>query len=204
MSVAAVILAAGRGSRFAGAPKMLAELDGRPLVRHAADAAAAAGLAPVVAVLGHEGDAVAAALAGLDIVLVRNPAYADGLSTSLRAGFAALPVASEAAVVLLGDMPRVAAPLVSRLAGAWTEAGRPAALVPTFAGRRGNPVVLSAALAPEIARLAGDAGAGPLLRGRADVVEIALDDPAVALDVDTADALERLRAGPAVRRLAQP
>ncbi|MDB5592640.1 nucleotidyltransferase family protein, partial [Enterovirga sp.] len=115
MSVAAIILAAGRGTRFGGTPKMLAEYDGRSFVRRAADAALEGGAEPVIAVLGHEADRVRRALAGLDVILVPNPAYPEGLSTSLRAGFAALPDGTEAALVLLGDMPLVGPDLVAGL-----------------------------------------------------------------------------------------
>ena len=66
------------------------------------------------------------------------------------------------------------------------------AAVPVHDGRRGNPVLLSVALAGEIAELTGDTGAGPLLRGRSDVLEWPAGDPAVAADVDTPDALARL------------
>jgi molybdenum cofactor cytidylyltransferase len=190
---AAIVLAAGRGTRFAAGPKLLAPLDGKPLVRHVAEAAAASAARPVLVVTGYRAAEVEACLAGLPVAFVPNPSYADGLSTSLRAGFAALPEGAPAAIVLLGDMPTVSAALIDRLLAAWGEAGAPAALVPAFAGRRGNPVVLSAALRPEIARLTGDAGAGPLLRGRADVREWPLDDPAVGQDVDTVEALGALR-----------
>lgn len=193
MSVAALVLAAGRSTRFAGTPKMLAAYEGRTFVRRAAEAALAGGAAPVIVVLGHEAGAVAASLAGLGVVLVPNPAYADGLSTSLAAGFAALPDTAEAALVLLGDMPLVGPALVARLLAEWERAGRPPALVPTHRGRRGNPVLLSRRLAPEIARLTGDVGAGPLLRGLDGVVELAWDDASVTEDIDTTEALERLR-----------
>jgi molybdenum cofactor cytidylyltransferase len=193
--VAALILAAGRGSRFGEAPKLLAELDGRPLVRHVAGAALASRAAPVAAVTGHRGEEVAAALAGLDVRVVPNPAYADGLSTSLRAGFAALAPDADGIVVLLGDMPRVTPALIDRLVDAWEAGGRPPAAVPVVQGRRGNPVLLSAALAPAIAELTGDAGAGPLLRGMAGVLEVAVEDEGALADVDTPEALAALGEG---------
>lgn len=192
--VAAIVLAAGRGTRFGATPKLLATLDGKPLVRHAAEAALASGVAPVLVVVGHHAEDIGAALIDLPVRIVPNPAYAEGLSTSLKAGFAALPAEAEAALILLADMPQVRASLLRNLVVAWREAGRPAALVPRIGGLRGNPVVLSRALAPEVAGLDGDAGAGPLLRGRTDVVEHDVDDPAIGWDVDTPDALERLRA----------
>ncbi|MBV9077281.1 MAG: nucleotidyltransferase family protein [Methylobacteriaceae bacterium] len=192
--IAAIVLAAGRGTRFAAGPKMLAEFDGRPLVRHVAETALASRARPVLAVLGHEADAVLAALAGLDLILVENPDYRAGLSTSLRAGFAALPPGAEGALVCLGDMPRISARLLDALGAAWLAAGRPTALVPTCGGRRGNPVLLARALAPAIATLDGDTGAGPLLRGRSDVVEHETGDSAILADIDTADALARLQA----------
>jgi molybdenum cofactor cytidylyltransferase len=185
-----VLLAAGRGTRFGPEPKLLADLGGRPLVRHAAEAACASGLAPVVAVLGAHGPAVRAALSGLDLSFVENPRYAEGMSTSVRAGLAALPASCAGVVVMLGDMPRVAPALLRRLAGAFDR--QAAAVVPVWAGRRGNPVLLNRhRLASELAGLAGDRGAGPLLASRPDVVEIA-GEAGTDLDVDTPEALASL------------
>ncbi len=192
MTVAALILAAGRGSRFGEAPKLLAELDGRPLVRHAAEAALGSRARPVLVVTGHRGDEVAAALHGLPVEILRNGAYADGLSTSLRTGFAALAPRAEAVLVLLADMPRVAPTLIDRLIAAWEGSERPPAVVPVTGGRRGNPVLLSATLGPAIADLTGDVGAGPLLRGLAGVLEVPVDDPGVLADVDTPDMLRAI------------
>ncbi|HEY8383037.1 MAG TPA: nucleotidyltransferase family protein [Microvirga sp.] len=193
MTVAALILAAGRGTRFGEAPKLLALLDGKPLVRHVAEAALASRARPVLVVTGHRADAVERALAGLALAPVPNPHFAEGLSTSLKAGFAVLPAEVEAAIVLLGDMPLVSAELIDDLAAAWAAGARPPALIPVHEGRRGNPVVLSRALAPQIAGLTGDAGAGPLLRGRTDVVEWPVGDPSILTDIDTPDALAALR-----------
>ena len=188
--VATILLAAGLGTRFGSEPKMLALFDGRPLVRHAAEAALAARPQPVVVVLGAHADAVRAALAGLDLTVVENPDFRAGLSTSLRAGLAALPQSCEAAVVVLGDMPRIGEAHIDRLADAFAGSSKAvAAVVPVQDGRRGNPVLLNLRrLAPDIARLTGDRGAGPLLKDRSDILEIP-GDAATALDIDTPDAL---------------
>lgn len=191
--VAAIILAAGLGSRFGKAPKLLTEWRGKPLVRHVADAALAARVSPVLAVVGHRGEEVGAALSGFDLKLVPNSAYAEGLSTSLKAGFAALPLGYDGAVILLGDMPLVTPALIDGLVQAWRRQGEAVAAVPTHAGRRGNPVLLARSLTPEIALLTGDGGAGPLLRSQTYVLEWPVDDPAILQDVDTAAALAALR-----------
>jgi len=191
--VSAIILAAGQGVRFGREPKLLAALNNKPLVRHVAEAVLGSAARPVIAVLGHRRTAVVNALTELDVIAVDNPAYHEALSTSLKAGFTALPPTVEAAIILLGDMPRVNARLIDRLIDTWRAAERPTAVVPTFGGRRGNPVLLSRIIAPEILGLTGDAGAGPLLRHRSGVVELAMDDPAILLDVDTPKALSALR-----------
>ncbi len=191
--LAAIVLAAGRSTRM-GSNKLLAEYGGKPLVRHVVETAIACGAEPVLVVVGHEADAVAIALGGLDITLVRNPDYADGLSTSLRAGIAAMPQGHDGAVVLLGDMPKVSSTLVRRLIAAFEGQPGGIAAVPVHDGEWGNPVVLAAALFADVADLEGDAGARKLLRGRADdVIEVPVSDPAVIVDVDTPEALARLR-----------
>ncbi|EIM27893.1 nucleotidyltransferase family protein [Microvirga lotononidis] len=183
--VAAIILAAGRGTRFGPNPKLLARMDGRPLVHHVASAALESLAEPVIAVTGHHASEVEGALAGLPIHIIRNDAFAHGLSTSLKAGFAALPSEARAAVILLGDMPCIKSSLIDTLVHEWQRAGEPMALVPTLNGRRGNPVILSRKLAGQIEQLSGDSGAGPILRGRSDVLECPVDDPAILQDIDT-------------------
>lgn len=192
-----VVLAAGRGTRFGAEPKLLGRLNGKTLVRHAAETALAARLGPVVAVLGAHADAVRAALAGLDIDTVANPAFADGLSTSLRTGLDAMPARVEAVFVLLADMPRITPDHLAALAAAYRAADPPpAAIMPVSAGQRGNPVLLNRhRLRRELAGLTGDQGAGRILAGRSDVIEIAMD-AAVAADVDTPAALAALAGRP--------
>jgi molybdenum cofactor cytidylyltransferase len=189
--VAAIVLAAGRGTRFGDELKLLAQIGGKALVRHVAEAAANSTADPVIVVTGYCSNEVEAALHGLPVQILYNALYAQGLSTSLRAGFSALPPTTRAAVILLGDMPFVKADLIDALVAEWRERGEPAALVPTLDGRRGNPVVLSRDLQAVIEDLSGDVGAGSLLRERSDVLEWPTTDPAVAQDIDTREELAK-------------
>lgn len=187
MKVAALLLAAGTSSRYRAADpsvatKLVAPHRGVPLVRRAALAALASRAGPVLAVTGFAEAEVRAALDGLALRFVHNPDFASGLASSLRIGLCALPNDSDGALVLLGDMPGVAAPLLDRLIAAF--AGDPAAeaAVPVCAGRRGNPALLGRGLFPAALRLGGDEGARRLLAG-ARVAEVEAGEGAL-LDVD--------------------
>jgi molybdenum cofactor cytidylyltransferase len=188
--VAAILLAAGRGTRFGAEPKLLARIDSKTLVRHAAEAAIQSSADPVIVVTGHRALDVEAELQKLPVQFIHNSLFADGLATSLRAGFSALPLETRAAVILLGDMPFVSAGLIDALVISWRGRGEPAALVPTFDGQRGNPVVISRNLQPMIEELTGDAGAGSALRRRRDVLEWPTEDPAIICDIDTRENIE--------------
>ena len=169
--------------------KLLADVGGRAMVRAAVEAALGADVAPVIVVTGHEGDRVAGALAGLDVEIVPNPDYAEGLSTSLRAGLAALPDETAGAMILLADMPGVGAALVDRLATVFRSADAPTVVVPTHGGRRGNPVVWPAPLFERLAAIGGDKGGRDLLEGADVPVRTVAGGPAVLADIDTGEDL---------------
>jgi molybdenum cofactor cytidylyltransferase len=189
--IAAIILAAGKSSRYLAAggaesTKLVAEWRGRPMVRAVAEAALGSRARPVIAVTGHARGEVEAALAGLPLGFVDNPNYPSGLASSLRTGLEAAPESAAGAIVLLGDMPDITAAMIDRvIAGFLAEPGAIAA-IPVHAGLRGNPVLLGRRLFDRVAVLQGDEGARGLLREAGpEVVEVALDEPAVALDIDT-------------------
>lgn len=200
VEIAAVVLAAGRSTRFSGGAegvtKLVAQVDGAPLVRRVAEAAADSGARPVIVVTGHARDAVMAALAGLDFREARNPDFASGIASSVKAGLAALPSSCDGALIFLADMPRVTAQLARELIDAFRADPDLDAVAPLAEGRRGNPVLLARGLFAEAMQLAGDEGARKLLmRANVRVAEIAVGDKGAALDVDTPEALDALRGG---------
>lgn len=177
----AIVLAAGRGSRFGGG-KLSAMLGGKPLLDHAVAAALASPAARVI-VVGRPGTAL-----GGDprLLLVELPSAA--LSDSLRAGLAAAGGA-EAALIFLGDMPLVPHGMAARLIAVL---GEDLAVVPEFGGKPGHPVILARRGFVLADALTGDEGLGRALRGRDGVRRLAVDDEGVVLDVDTPAALARL------------
>ncbi len=190
---AALLLAAGKSSRM-GANKMLAEIDGRPMVARTAQRLLSSRARPIIAVLGNMADEVDAALGKLPIERVNNPDFADGLSTSLKRGLAALPAAAESVLVCLGDMPLIAGRDLDRLIAAFNPLEGRAIIVPTRRGKRGNPILWSRQFFPEMMALSGDTGARKLIDEHADLVaEIEMDSDAIFIDIDTPQALAELR-----------
>jgi molybdenum cofactor cytidylyltransferase len=177
----ALVLAAGSGSRFGGR-KLLAPWRGGVLLDGALAVALATPGEGVTVVTGADAEAVRAAVAGR-ARLVHATDHAEGMAASLRAGIAALPADASGVIVFLGDMPLVSVETPKALAAALA-AGAPAA-APFHAGRRGNPVALSAALFPRVRGLAGDRGARYILDDLgARLVRIETEDAGVLIDVD--------------------
>jgi molybdenum cofactor cytidylyltransferase len=187
---ATAILAAGRGSRLAGpTPKPLLTLEGRPLVRWALDAATDAGAAPVLLVVGRSGRAVGRA-APSDVVVVRARAWRRGIAHSLRAALDALAdTAAPAVCIGLADQPLVGPDAYRRLAAAHARGARLA--VATYAGARGNPVLLDRSLWPAARALRGDVGARALMADH-EVTEVDCTGTGDPSDVDTLDDLRAL------------
>lgn len=189
MKLVSLVLAAGAGRRFGG-NKLVAEFRGTPLLTHAIRAARAAPVDRVIVVaapwittgIGNAGDGP-----GLPEVDVLRLESAE-LSASLKAGVAAAGEV-DGLFVFLGDMPLIPHGLAARLAAAL---GQGYAAVPAFKGQMGHPVLLSVRALSDIEGLAGDAGAGRLLRARNDVVIVEVDDPSVLFDIDRPEDLSGL------------
>jgi molybdenum cofactor cytidylyltransferase len=180
--IGGVILAAGEARRF-GSQKLLAPIDGRPLVQRVIDAANASSLEDVVLVVGTD-DLVAHLDVGRTRV-VRNGDPARGLASSLQVGLRALDGELHAALVLLGDVPGVTTGLIDELVARGRDT-RASAVVSVWQGRRSPPVVLHRSLWPAAFSLEGDVGMREVLGGREDVIELVVTDALGSLeDVDT-------------------
>jgi molybdenum cofactor cytidylyltransferase len=192
--IGAVVLAAGLSSRM-GSNKLLAPVGGKPLVRHAVEAALASAAHPVIVVTGNGGAEVRSALSGLPVAFAENRDVAAGLSGSLRCGLAALGDDCNGVMFLLGDMPDVSAGLIDKLIAAFDPSEDRAICVATRHGRRGNPVLWARRFFPEIMALEGDIGAKHLMAVHADLVcEVEAADDGPLTDIDTPEALAAYRA----------
>jgi molybdenum cofactor cytidylyltransferase len=196
--VGAIVLAAGSSSRM-GQPKQLLPIDGQPMVRRVTEAMCESGLGQVVVVVGAHAEAVTAALAGLPVEIVTNQDWAEGMSTSLRAGLGALGPEVQAVLIALADQPALTPDLLRTLVARHQSSGAPIT-APFYRGQRGNPVLFDRNLFPELLAVEGDRGGRALFaryHGQIECLEV--DDPAVIQDIDTYEDYERMPGSPSRR-----
>lgn len=187
---AAVVLAAGGSSRL-GRAKQLLDFGGKPLVRHVVEAAAAC--SPVIVVVGAEARGVLAALGGLEVQAVENPAWREGgMASSLRSGIHALPPQVNAAIVLLCDQPAVSCELLRTLVATQRNTGK-AIVACRWKDAVGPPVLFLRNRFPLLLALSGDAGARSVLESEGDGVAL-VEFPGGAFDVDTPEDWARWKA----------
>jgi molybdenum cofactor cytidylyltransferase len=181
--VAAIVLAAGRASRF-GSPKQLAVWQGKSLLAHVVDAALASHVAQVIVVLGAHADACCEVLVGRPVQIVLNQQWAEGQSTSMKAGLAALTPTISAALFPLADQPFVTAAVINALIEAYQQTLKPI-VWPEYDGRRGNPVLFDRRLFSEMNQISGDVGARPVLMAhQTEAGRVAVDEPGILQDID--------------------
>ena len=189
MQVSAVILAGG-ASRRMGRPKQLLLVDGQPMLLRVVDAALQAGLEQVIVVLGSNAGEIAPHLRDRPATIVVNPGWQEGMSSSLRAGLAAVHPRSGAALFIPADMPRLSSgvlqTIVSHFQTSLFQTSYRGIVIPTCHGRRGNPVLFARSFFPELMALSGDTGGRVIVAAHpTDVAEIEVDDDGILFDVDT-------------------
>jgi molybdenum cofactor cytidylyltransferase len=187
--IAAVVLAAGLARRM-GRQKLLLDLKGKPVVRWTVEAVMPH-VDEVVVVTGREDAEVRPALGGLAVRFVVNPRPQDGQGTSIATGIGALKPWTSAALIVLGDQPRMPDAVIPALLAAQVLSGK-AVVAPVYRGTRGTPVLFSSTVFPELAALKGDAGARAVVDARPERVETVAIDAPMPLDVDTPEDYARL------------
>ena len=194
--IAIVILAAGASARM-GVPKQLLRHRGRSLVRNAVEAALGSTCRPVVIVLGANAKQIQPEIDGLPLQIVQNPHWTEGLSTSIRAGIEALVSAAdlpEAVVLTLCDQPLVCSDDIEALVAAYGSTKRPI-IASQYAGTLGVPALFAQPVLPELLRLAGDAGAKPVIQSHLATVW-PVPCPHAAIDLDTLEDSDAIRSKP--------
>ena len=191
--IAAVVLAAGQSRRMGTVNKLLAEIDGAPMVQRVVDAIAQSRVTATVVVTGHQAADVRVALAQRTVTFVDNPSFDAGLSSSLGVGISALSDDIDGALICLGDMPRIKPHHLDRLIDSFNPAEGRGICVPTARGKRGNPVLFGREFFEDLRRLAGDVGARHLIGEYGDLVhEVDINDDSIFIDIDTPRALAEL------------
>jgi molybdenum cofactor cytidylyltransferase len=190
----AIVPAAGMSTRL-GRNKLLLPFRGQPLIAHAVDTLMASEVDEIIVVLGHEADQVREAIGNKGVRFVENPDYRLGLSTSVRAGFAAVPVQTTGIMIYLADQPLLEAGEVDFLIRAFAQAGQAnkSIVVPFFSGQRGNPVVIKATFKDSLLAITGDTGCRRVIKQNPDqVLTVEMDTDHVIRDIDTIEAYDRL------------
>lgn len=183
-SVHGVLLAAGASSRYGAENKLLATVDGEPLVRHAVKSLLKSTVGGVTVVVGHDHDRVTDGFADLDVAVRVNGAYGDGQSTSVRLGVRdAAERDADAVLIALGDMPSVSPTTHDLLVDAY-ERGTADIVAAAYEGRRGNPVLFDDGFFEPLTDVRGDIGGRELIAESGAAIAVETGDPGVFHDVD--------------------
>jgi len=200
MRLAGILLAAGMGTRMGKGmgqkiqgPKQLLSLEGCPVLGYVIRNGLAAGLDPLILVLGHEAPNIREAVDVSRVHVVVNPGYKTGMASSIRAGLGAVATCCDGpgcdgpgcdgAMFLLGDQPLVDTGVLLQLIRAFTGKG---IVIPTFQGKQGNPVIFAAGFFPQLQQLKGDVGGRVLFDAYPEAIcRVPVETNGVCFDLDT-------------------
>jgi molybdenum cofactor cytidylyltransferase len=182
--LSAILLAAGKSKRM-GELKQLMPLGEGTIIEQAIDNLLASAVDEVIVVLGHKAGEIKRAIAARPVKITVNPDYEEGMSTSIIAGLRLVDPKAQAVMLALGDQPLVESQTINRLIDEFRKSDKGIAL-PTYKGKRGNPVIFAIKYKPELLKLKGDIGGRDIVkRHPQDVLEVAVSSEGVITDIDT-------------------
>ena len=192
--ISAIVLAAGQAARF-GRCKQVQPLGGKTILDHVLDTLRASKVDDIVVVLGAHADEIRQRVEIRERI-VMNADFASGMSSSIHTGLRALSESAEAALIVLGDQPFVTPRTIDTLIDEYCRT-RARAVIPTWNGLRGNPVLVDRSLFAEMLNIRGDVGFRAIFGEHAEsIVKVPVDDRGVLLDIDTSEDFERHSAPP--------
>ena len=193
-AVGLIVLAAGASTRM-GMPKQLLQFGERSLIGHVVKVAIASVCNPIIVVLGASGDRIKSEVEWLDVRVVENPNWVEGMSTSIRTGIKTLKAINpevEAVVLMLCDQPFVSTQIIDQLVAAYRTTGKPI-IASEYAEISGVPALFSRALFSELTALSDDVGARQVIKQHAEAV-FRVPFPEGVIDLDTPKDYEAFQA----------
>jgi len=189
-SIAAIVLAAGRSTRMESGNKLLAQINGKPVLHRTLLAIEGVSLQQVIVVTGFQSSKIVESISQFPVKTVHNPNYHQGLSTSLRTGILSLPSSTSAVIVFLADMPELTTEVSNRLIHAHLISGDKIC-IPVFSGRRGNPIFWPRQFFGDLVSIKGDVGGRHLVRKFSrHVQEVPVYSNSIFNDIDTSNDLK--------------
>ena len=194
LNIVGIILGAGRSRRMGLENKLVAEINGKPMIVHAIESVKNSRVNKTILVTGYQREIVERAVQGIEIEIIYNPNFTEGLSSSIKSIGHKLTKNVDAVILCLGDMPGITSTHINSLLKAFKNNPNRQIVIPTYKGRRGNPVLWGKKHFPLLFNLSGDQGAKVLFQNNENnITEVQIEDEAILTDLDTPDALEKYR-----------
>lgn len=182
--VTAVILAAGKSSRM-GQIKQLLPFDNKVLLQHVIDSVQLSIVNTALLILGFQSEEIKRSIDPKGLKIIKNNQYLNGMSSSIKSGLSSLSKDCEAVIFILGDQPLVSVELLNKMVDFYSSS-KPDILIPTYKNKRGNPVLFSRSMFPELEKLQGDTGGRELFQSHSQLIQyLEVEDSNILLDVDT-------------------
>ncbi|MDP2931768.1 MAG: molybdenum cofactor cytidylyltransferase [Chloroflexota bacterium] len=184
--VSAILLAAGESRRM-GQSKLLLSFGGSTILEHALDNLLKSRVDEVIVVIGNQADEMRKRIASRPVKVITNPDFRQGMATSVTRGLNLVNPKSSAIMLVLADQPLIDSQTINKLIDAFASHDR-GIVIPVYRGKRGHPIIFASKYREALLQLKGDVGGRELVgQHLGDILEVPVDSPGVALDIDTPD-----------------